>query len=137
MVQWHLAGGRYALGVFDLHSTADGASQLQRARKQVAQTLWAMPVIGEVGLYAIFCGTCDKWSPHIASMPADKTGLHRVIVQAVHCIDLDAQVHKLNQSKWSLDEITGTDTNLEFRFGRVDQVASRVIQLVQQGPDWW
>jgi hypothetical protein len=59
MVQWHLAGGRYALGVFDWHSTVDGASQLQRAREQVAQTLWAMPVIGEVGLYAIFCGTCD------------------------------------------------------------------------------
>ena len=115
----------------------DGGLQLQQARKRVAGSLWAIPVVGEVALYAIFCGPSDKWSPHVSAMPADKTGLHRVIVQAVHCIDLDTRVHKLNQSKWSLDEITGEDSNLEIRFGGVDQVARNIVSMVRQGPDAW
>jgi hypothetical protein len=106
---------RYALAVYERDRSADGASQLRRARREVASALWAFPALGEVGLYLVWCGPRAKWAPHVGSMPADRTGLHLVIVQGVHFLDLETGERALNQSAWG-----------PVRFGGVDSVAAQV-----------
>jgi hypothetical protein len=106
---------RYALAVYEWDRAADGASHLRLARHEIAKALWAFPILGEVGLYLILCGAKEDWSDHVSSMPADQTGLHRVIVQAVHFIDLESGERALNQSAWG-----------PVRFGGVESVASEI-----------
>jgi hypothetical protein len=104
----------YTLAVDEWDRAADGASQLRLARREIAKALWAFPILGEVGLYLVFCGAKEDWSHHVGSMPADQTGLHSVIVQAVHFVDLKRGERALNQSGGPV------------RFGGVDSVASEI-----------
>jgi hypothetical protein len=134
LVQNYFYIARYALAVVAWNSEAEGAAQLRALRSRIAHACWAMPMIREVGLYAIFCGPCTEWSRQVDSMSADSTGLHRVIIQAVHLVDLDQGVHKLSSSRWNLSEIAGEPDaeHLEIRFGGVEKIAPSIISLVRQ-----
>lgn len=111
--------GRYALAVFPWEDHTDGDVQLRHARRKVADLMIAFPVFAEVGLYLIFVGPEAEWSDQAESMPADMTGLHRVIVQAVHLVDLDKGVSHLNQSAWG-----------PVKFGGAESVADIVRALI-------
>ena len=119
LVQRHLLVSRYALAVYEWESAHDGPTQLRVVRREVAKALWAVPVLAEVGLYLIFCGPHQEWVTQVTSMPADKTGLHRIIVQAVHCLDLQTGEQALNQSAWG-----------PIRFGGVDSVAAVIDAIL-------
>ena len=110
---------RYALAIYEWDREADGARQLHLARREIAKALWAFPVFGEVGLYLTFCGPKAEWAPQISSMPADGTGLHSVIVQGIHFVDLERGERALNQSAWG-----------PVRFGGVDAVASEIDAIL-------
>ena len=107
---------RYAIGVTHWDDSLNGAAFLQTRRRAVARELHASYwMFRTVGLYLVVCGSCSEWQEHVSNMPADKTGLHSVIVQAVHFIDLESGSTALNQSAWG-----------PVRFGGVDSVASIV-----------
>ena len=116
---WHkkLYSARYALAVTSWNSTSE-ISFLEKKRGVVRRTLGAMWMLREVGLYLDICGKKEQWEPYTEKMKADKTGLHAVIIQAVHFIDIEAKKEHLNQSAWG-----------PVRFGGVDSVASVISSI--------
>ncbi len=77
-----------------------------------------------VGLYLVVCGDQAKWAKQVALMPADKTGLHAVIVQAVQFVDLATSHTALNQSAWG-----------PVRFGGVDSLAATIKSMLSPAPE--
>jgi hypothetical protein len=102
--------GRYALALFPWDGSRDGVSQLKAARRAVANRLLAFPIFGEVGLYLVFVGSEAAWAKHASSLQADSIGLHRVIVQAVHFVDLSTGRTRLNRSAWGPIHFGGVDS---------------------------
>ena len=102
--------GRYALAVCSWNPMLDGEAFLESRRKTVSRQLGALWMFREVGLYLVVCGARADWQAHVADMPADKTGLHAVIVQAVHFVDPDTGETELNQSAWGPVSFGGVDS---------------------------
>ena len=96
---------------------------LKAKRQAVARQLGAFWAIREVGLYLVVCGPQSEWQSHASKMTADKTGLHSVIVQAIHFVDLQSGATHLNQSAWG-----------PVKFGGVDSVAD-VINSIPRNDD--
>lgn len=115
--------GRYALAVTSWDPALDGPAFLAARRKAAFRQLRALWMFREVGLYLVVCGPRSAWQPHMADMPADKTGLHAVIVQAVHCVDPATGETQLNQSAWG-----------PVSFGGVDSIAP-IIDSIAQTPN--
>ncbi len=113
---------RYAIAVTAWNPTLDGPEFLKAMRGKVSRQLSAMWVFREVGLYLVVCGAESDWQSHVSNMRADKTGLHSVIVQAVHFVDLQTGATKLNQSAWG-----------PVKFGGVDSVANIVNSISLSG----
>ncbi|WP_339743093.1 hypothetical protein [uncultured Rubinisphaera sp.] len=109
---------RYALAVSSWEPSLDGSAFLKSKRRAVARTLGAIWTFREVGLYMVICGAESEWHTHAATMLADNTGLHAVIVQAVHFVDLQTGATQLNQSAWG-----------PVRFGGVDSVAEVINSI--------
>ena len=114
--KWWLA--RYAFAIAPWDESLDGATFLKSRRRLVSRALDALSILREVGLYLVVTGSESKWRNHVADMPADKTGLHAVIVQAVHFVDLQSGATALNQSAWG-----------PVKFGGVDSVANVVNSI--------
>lgn len=102
--------GRYALAVTSWDATLDGQAFLQSRRRTLSRGLGALWALREVGLYLIVCGAQSQWRSQVAQMPADKTGLHALIVQAVHFVDPDTGETQLNQSAWGSLTFGGSDS---------------------------
>ena len=110
---------RYAICVTRWDDSLNGAAFLKTRRRAAARKLRAAWWLSRsVGLYLVVCGSCAEWQEHVSEMPADKTGLHSVIVQAVHFVDPETGDTALNQSAWG-----------PVRFGGVDSVASIVNSI--------
>jgi len=79
----------------------DGVAETyRRARAEARRLPKSMWLFHQVGLYLMLCGPESSWRNHTADGPADRTGLHNIIVQAVHFVDLETGAHHLNQSAW-------------------------------------
>ena len=100
----------YALAIALWDEKLDGPTFLKSRRRLVARMLRARWFIGEVGLYLIVTGPEKGWRDQVAMMPADKTGLHAVIVQAVHFVDLETGATAINQSAWGPVKFGGVDS---------------------------
>ncbi len=101
---------RYALAICPWELLPDDSQFLKSKRRAVARQLRALWILREVGLYLIVCGSQSEWQPYVSKMRADKTGLHSVIVQAVHFIDLQNGATHLNQSAWGPVKFGGVDS---------------------------
>jgi hypothetical protein len=100
---------QYALAVSSWNPSRFGIAFWPRQRRALARKLGAMWLFREFGLYLVICGAESDWKTQLNAMPADKTGLHAVILQAVHFIDLDSGVWHLNQSAWGQMTFGGTE----------------------------
>ncbi len=114
-----LLRARYAIGVTCWDDSLDGATFLKTRRQAAAKILRASYWKSrQIGLYLVVCGSSSGWQEHVGSMPADKTGLHSVIVQSIHFIDLGSGETTMNQSAWG-----------PVSFGGVDSVAALVNSI--------
>ena len=100
--------GRYALAVLPWQPGKDGAELLRLARKEVSKHILTIPVLAQLGLYLVVIGAKAEWSGHVEEMPADRTGWHAVIVQAVHFIDVESRAGVCNRSQWGSIQFGGT-----------------------------
>jgi hypothetical protein len=112
-------GARYALAVATWDERFDGTALLGTVRDEVRRLMDASWPFRPVGLYLVVCGDQAKWAEQVAVMPADKTGLHAVIVQAVQFVDLATSQTALNQSAWG-----------PVRFGGVDSLAATIKSML-------
>ena len=117
-----LPGGRYAFGFKGL-----GADSLKKtfeeARSDAAAFTKSMWLFRQVGLYLVLCGPESKWLDCTSHAPVDRTGLHKLIVQAVHFIDPDSGAEHLSQSAWG-----------PVRFGGVDSISEMIKQTAAINP---
>ena len=110
---------RYALAVVPWDDSLDGREFLKSRRSLISRAMGALWTLREVGLYLVIAGPEQQWRKHAGQMPADKTGLHAVIVQAVHFVDLEKGATAINQSAWG-----------PVKFGGVDSVAHVVNSVL-------
>lgn len=116
--------GRYVLAVYLWDEKLDGEGNLRRARRILSRSVFTIPWLVNIGAYIVMCGSEQDWGPEFNSMPADQTGLHAVIVQAVQCVDLATGRWDINQSEWG-----------PIRFGGVDSVTPTVSHIVEGGAE--
>jgi hypothetical protein len=108
-----LIRSRYALAVTRWRPSMRGPEFLKSVRSTIAQKFRAIWTLRQVGLYLVICGRQADWRPYASELIADKTGLHAVIIQAVHFVDLNDGSDHRNQSHWG-----------SISFGAVDSIAS-------------
>ena len=109
---------RYALAIAPWDDSLDGATFLRSRRHLVSRALGASWMCRQIGLYLVVTGAEPKWRDHVADTPADRTGLHATIVQAVHFVDLQSGATEINQSAWG-----------PVKFGGVNSVAHVVNSI--------
>ena len=100
--------GRYALAVLPWQPGKNGAEVLRLARKEVSKHILTIPVLAQLGLYLVVMGAKAEWSRHVEEMPADRTGWHAVIVQAVLFIDVESRASVCNRSQCGRISFGGT-----------------------------
>jgi hypothetical protein len=116
--------GRYVFAVVEWDQELDGKGNLLRIRKLLGNAVFTIPYLVPIGAYVVVCGNEREWGPEFDSLPADRTGLHSVMVQAVHFVDLATGRWDINQSEWG-----------PIRFGGVDSVAPTVNRIVESAPE--
>ncbi|MDP6634064.1 MAG: hypothetical protein QGG42_04155 [Phycisphaerae bacterium] len=94
-----LVCGHYAFGFRQLGSVsvADAYRDAVSEARRLTKAIW---LIREVGMYFMFCGPESSWRDHIQEGVTAKTGLHSLIVQAVHFVDPETGANHLNRSAW-------------------------------------
>jgi hypothetical protein len=94
-----LPGGRYACALVHIEAQLDAQRyhQIRRQARRLTSSLW---LLREVGLYLIIAGPAALWQGQLDVVRPDKTGLHAIIVQAVHCLDPESGASHLQQSAW-------------------------------------
>ncbi len=94
-----MPGGRYAFAFLRLpdEPTDSWFENMRAVARRVCKSTW---LLREVGLYVLVCGPSERWAPLIEQAPADKTGLHHIIVQCVHFVDPETGANHLNRSSW-------------------------------------
>ncbi len=103
-----LALGRYALAVLPWEAVEEKSEVLHVARSGVCNYMFTIPYLWQVGLYLVVSGPYDEWSSIAPQVCADQTGLHAVIVQAIHFIDLQTGKTHLSRSQWGPIRFGGT-----------------------------
>ncbi|MBV9125610.1 MAG: hypothetical protein JO112_19850 [Planctomycetes bacterium] len=106
-MKW-LGLGRYALGVLPWEAVENKSRLLKTARKGIAKHLFTIPYFWQVGLYLVVTGPRKEWAPVARQINADQTGLHAVIIQAVHFIDLELDASVVKRSQWGPVQFGGT-----------------------------
>ena len=106
--RWSWGGGRYAFGVLPWEKVGDKADLLGTARREVMKHMFTIPHLWQVGLYLVVPGPAGEWKPLAEKIAADRTALHRVIVQGVHFIDLETGAKTVHRSKWGTISFGGT-----------------------------
>ncbi len=110
-------GGRYVFAFRRLGSDPV-TGQIKAARREarrMARTMWPFR---QGGLYLLLCGAEERWRPATGHTKADRTGLHNIILQAVHFVDPETRGTHLNLASWG-----------PVRFGGANHV-SKVVQEV-------
>jgi len=113
-----LPGGRYAFAFRRLGSEAV-ANAYRQARSQARRLTGSMWLLREVGLYMMLCGPEAVWRNHTQEGCVDRTGLHSIIVQAVHFVDPETGVDHLNRSSWG-----------PVKFGRLIPIPEMVKEVI-------
>lgn len=94
-----LPTSRYAFAFRQL--SVDNVQETYRhARSEARKLTGSMWLIREVGLYLMICGPESVWRDQTAHGSVDRTGLHNIIVQAVHFVDPETGANHLNRSAW-------------------------------------
>lgn len=101
-----MPGGKYAFAFKEITSRPL-RDQFLEARANAQRLTKAMWFFREVGLYLVLCGSETLWEDQVNSFPANQTGLHNIIVQAVHFTDPQTQRSHLNKSSWGCLEFGG------------------------------
>lgn len=116
-----MPGGKYAFAFKSISSRPlrDQFSEAKLEAKKLTNARW---LFREVGLYIVLCGSRALWKDRADDFSADRTGLHNIIVQAIHFIDPQTRESHLSKSSWG---------NLEF--GGVESIAS-VVENVLETP---
>jgi hypothetical protein len=100
--------GRYALAVLSWDAVDEKFKLLQVARDGVRRHIFTIPYFWSVGVYLIVVGPSAQWAPLSSKLAADQTGLHSVIVQAIHFIDLVSRTKTVTRSQWGPIQFGGT-----------------------------
>jgi hypothetical protein len=106
-VNW-AALGRYALAVLPWEAADQERGILGTARRGVSRHMLTIPYLLQVGLYLVVPGPMEQWLPIASDVQADQTGLHSVIVQAIHFVDLKTGRNRVNRSQWGPIRFGGT-----------------------------
>ncbi len=114
-----LPGARYVLAFRQLENEI-GPAEFQDLRRRLQKATQAMWLFREVGLYLILCGKKELWENQTKRVAADKTGLHGVIVNAVHFVDPESRQDHLSTSSWG-----------SLEFGDVRRIAKVVAEELQ------
>ncbi len=111
--------GKYAVGFKQLTSeiSFDQFLDIRMQARQLTKSMW---LFREVGIYLILCGPEEIWRNRTGEIVADKTGLHSIIINAVHFIDPTSQSSHLSTSSWGSIE-----------FGDINLVSEIVEELVK------
>lgn len=117
-------GGRYGFAFCRL-GTESIRETYQRSRAAARHLTRATWLLREVGLYLVFCGPRSQWQPYIEDAPVDRTGLHHIIVQAVHFIDPETGANHLSESAWG-----------PVKFGTAIPVAEMVLEAIERVRDF-
>src|SRR5262249_11306811 len=100
--------GRYAFAVLLWSALGDKREVLSAARSGLARHYFTIPFLAPVGLYVVGCGPEAEWGQVAPHVRADQTGLHAVIVQAVHFLDLETRAGSVSRSQWGPLQFGGT-----------------------------
>ena len=103
------ANGKYAVGFKQISAPID-YDQFLEIRSEAQKLTKSRWLFREVGLYLIICGKENFWSDQQEMIVADKTGLHSIIINAVHFVDPDTGKTHLTTSSWGSVEFG--DVNL-------------------------
>jgi hypothetical protein len=93
-------GARYALAVAACPICSDYRDITPFYRSIIARELKALWLFREVGCYIVLYGKEDSWRYLARVLRADMTGLHAVIIQAIHFVDPETKNAHLVQSRW-------------------------------------
>ncbi len=118
-----MPGGRYAFAFRQLGSQTI-ADVYRQARSEARRLTGSMWCFREVGLYMMLCGSQALWRDHEGDCPADKTGLHSIIVQAVHFVDPETGANHLNQSSWG-----------SVKFGGLIPIPEMIKEVIERIPN--
>lgn len=115
-----LPGGRYAVGFAKLSEklSRDQFSKIRSEAQKLTKSMW---MFRETGIYIILCGPEQFWKDHTQEITADKTGLHNIIVNAIHFIDPETKSNHLSTSSWGPVE-----------FGDVKLVSNIIEEEIKQ-----
>jgi hypothetical protein len=100
--------GRYAFAVLLWSALGDKRDVLSAARSGLSRHHFTIPFLAQVGLYVVVCGPEAEWGPVTPHVRADQTGLHSVIVQGVHFVDLETRASSVSRSQWGPIRFGGT-----------------------------
>ena len=78
---------------------------IRSSARKFTKSMW---LFREVGIYLILCGPEKYWEGHTEEITADKSGLHSIIVNAVHFVDPEAKTTHLSTSSWGSVEFGDT-----------------------------
>lgn len=94
-----MPGSRYAVAFRQLTKeiTFEQFLEIRSQAQKLTKSMW---LFREVGIHIIFCGPEIYWKDQIKNITADTTGVHSIIVQAIHFIDPDTKSCHLNRSTW-------------------------------------
>lgn len=93
------ANGKYVVGFKQLTKEIS-FDQFLDIRSEAQKLIKSMWLFREKGIYLIICGPEKYWKKHTEMIVADKTGLHSLIVNAVHFIDPENSATHLSSSSW-------------------------------------
>jgi hypothetical protein len=71
----------------------------------------------------MFCGPEQAWRDQTMHAVADRTGLHNIIIQAVHFVDPETGAQHLEQSSWG-----------PIRFGGLVPIPELVQEAIRNAP---
>lgn len=114
-------GARYALAALEWRPGVPAGTQVSAARQELARRTSALWMLREVGAYLILLGDEASWQGAALEVAADRTGLHHVILQAIHLVDPSSGEAHVAQSQWG-----------PLTFGGVGVVAEVVQHLARE-----
>ena len=113
-----MPGGRYVFACRQVMGPLDraGLRNMRGDARRLARSIW---FLRGAGLYLLVCGAKTHWRDATQWARADRTGLHNIILQAIHFVDPETGATHLSQSAWG-----------PFKFGRTNRVAEAVAAVL-------
>ena len=87
-----LSTARHGLFVREWPQSTNPSQAVETVRDEIRELTGAVLCLRAVGAYVILCGKETLWNSQPARALLDTTGFHGVIIQAIHCVDLQSGV---------------------------------------------